>query len=495
MSVMLSRVIARIAAERLLVGPADDAGAPAAPVLGVTTDSRFVRPGLLFCAVRGTTGDGHHYLEDARAAGAIAALVEVADPSVSIPQVLVANGRKAAAFAAAEFFGDPWNEVALIGVTGTNGKTTTVSILRHLLGRRGPAASIGTLGVVGADGSLIPGTEGLTTPGPAQLAAAVRALADRGVRAVAIEASSHALEQERVCAARFAAAIFTNLSRDHLDYHKTLEAYRLAKLKLVDLIRPGGVLAVNVDDSAWDGVAREGVHLVRFGTQGRGEVQAEDVAFGPSGATFRLITPSCTADVRLPLFGIYNVYNAVGAAAALWGLGWTAGEIAEGLEDLQQVPGRLERVPAATGATVLIDYAHTPDALDRALKALRPLVSGRLIVVFGAGGNRDRGKRPVMGRVAAENADLVIVTTDNPRHEDPLVIAEDIEAGVGSAPHLRILDRREAIARAMELATPRDVVLLAGKGHETYQIWGDEHRPFDERTVVAEILAMKGIGT
>jgi len=195
----------------------------------------------------------------------------------------------------------------------------------------------------------------------------------------------------------------------------------------------------------------------------------------------------------MPLFGIYNVYNALGAAAALWGMGWTAERIAEGLSGVPQVPGRLERVPGTSGPAILIDYAHTPDALERALQALRPLVQGRLIVVFGAGGDRDRGKRPAMGAVAAENADFSIVTTDNPRHEDPLAIAEDIESGMGGAPRLRIIDRREAIARAIDLAMPRDLVLLSGKGHETYQIWGDEHRHFDEREVVAEILARKGL--
>jgi UDP-N-acetylmuramoyl-L-alanyl-D-glutamate--2,6-diaminopimelate ligase len=492
-TVPLEQVIVRLRREELLAPGGDRQVPPGVGVEGITTDSRYVRPATLFCAVRGTVGDGHRFLGDAAAAGAAAALVEDRNDALNLPQVVVRDGRRAVAFAAAEFYHDPWKDLTLIGVTGTNGKTTTVSILRRLLARAQPAASIGTLGVVGPDGETVPGTEGLTTPGPAQFAEVVRGLVDRGVAAIAMEVSSHALEQERVSAASFSAAIFTNLTRDHLDYHRTIDAYRAAKLKLLDLMRPGGVLVVNADEPAWEGVGREGVHLVRFGIEGRGEVQAEGIEFGPTGADWHLHTPSCTARVHLPLFGIYNVYNALGAAAALWGLGWTSDRIAEGLADLDQIPGRLERVPLATGPVVVIDYAHTPDALERALRALRPLVAGRLIVVFGAGGDRDRGKRPDMGRVAGENADLSIVTTDNPRFEDPMKIAEEIESGMGGAPRLRILDRKEAIARAIELGTPRDLVLLAGKGHETYQIWGDEYRPFDERQVVAEILTEKGI--
>jgi UDP-N-acetylmuramoyl-L-alanyl-D-glutamate--2,6-diaminopimelate ligase len=243
----------------------------------------------------------------------------------------------------------------------------------------------------------------------------MRKLADDGVESVAMEVSSHALDQERVCAASFAAAIFTNLSRDHLDYHPTLEAYHAAKLRLVDLVRPGGVLVVNADDPAWADVNREGVHRVRFGLKGRGEVQAEDLRFAVDGVEWHMHTPSCTARVRLPLLGEYNVANAMGAAAALWGLGWTSDRIAAAMATLPQVPGRLERVPTTSGPAVVIDFAHTPDALERALQALRPLVRGRLIVVFGAGGDRDPGKRPEMGRIAAEHADLAIVTSDNPR--------------------------------------------------------------------------------
>lgn len=489
MSVSLSAIIARLTGEGLIApGARIPEGGRDRAIEVVTSDSRRVTPGALFCAVRGVAGDGHAYLRAAAEAGVAAALVETPADGLSIPQIAVTDGRAAIAFAAAEFFADPWRGMTLIGVTGTNGKTTTVSILRHLLSSKGPAASIGTLGLIGPDGSPTPGSEGLTTPGPVRFTEELRKLVDEGVTSAAIEVSSHALAQRRVAAASFSAGIFTNLTRDHLDYHGDLESYRAAKLGLVDLIRPGGVIAVNADDPAWEGIARDDAHVVRFGARGRGEVVAEEIRMTEDGVTWNLWTPSCTAPVRLPVVGIHNVYNALGAAAALWGLGWTADDIADSLAELGQVPGRMERVPAPDGLHIVIDFAHTPDALERALGALRPLVKGRLIVVFGAGGDRDRGKRPEMGRAAAKGADLAIVTSDNPRHEEPAVIADEIEAGMGAVPRERILDRREAIARAIEIATPDDVILVAGKGHETYQIRGDETIPFDERRIIAEIL-------
>ncbi|HEX7240568.1 MAG TPA: UDP-N-acetylmuramoyl-L-alanyl-D-glutamate--2,6-diaminopimelate ligase, partial [Longimicrobiaceae bacterium] len=422
--------------------------------------------------------------------GAAAALVERPDPALPLRQLVVSDARLAAAHAAAAFHGDPWSELVLVGITGTNGKTTSAALFRHLLSLRGPAASIGTLGAVGADGRVIPGTEGLTTPGPVETAEWLRRLADDGVAGVAMEVSSHALHQGRAAAARFDAAVFTNLTRDHLDYHETMEEYRAAKLRLLELLKPGGVAALNADDPAWDGVRAPEGRTVRFGIRREAEVRAEEVSAGPGGMEWTLRTPDGSRRVRLPLWGEFNVANALGVAAALWGLGWPLDELVAGLESLPQVPGRLERVPTpGVAGTVLIDYAHTPDALETALRALRPLTPGRLIVVFGAGGDRDRGKRPEMGAVAARLADLSVVTSDNPRTEDPERIADDVESGMGDAPRLRLLDRREAIRRALAEAREGDVVLLAGKGHETYQVWGTETRPFDERAVIRELLA------
>jgi UDP-N-acetylmuramoyl-L-alanyl-D-glutamate--2,6-diaminopimelate ligase len=489
----LGAIASRLVREGVLAGGAPAAAAGIA-ISDLTTDSRAVAPGTLFCAVRGTAGDGHRFLGEATRAGAAAALVEELAPGLELPQLKVTSGRDAAAWAAAEFFGDPWNDLTLVGVTGTNGKTTSAAILRHLLASRAPAASIGTLGAIGADGQVIPGTEGLTTPGPVELARWLRRLHDDGVRAVAMEVSSHALDQGRARAARFDAALFTNLTRDHLDYHGTLEAYRAAKLRLVDLLKPHGAAVFNADDPAWTGVDTGGARLVRFGIDAPAEVRAENVAFGSQGMEWTLRTPTGAAPVPLPLLGLFNVSNALGAAAVLWSLGWEEERIAQGLGTLPQVPGRLERVPTPPGApVVLIDFAHTPDALERALTALRPLAKGALIVVFGAGGDRDRGKRPEMGRVAAALADRSVVTSDNPRTEDPEAILDDIERGMGRAPRQRIVDRREAIRQAIETASPADLVLLAGKGHETYQIRGTVKHHFDEREVVAELFAGKGV--
>lgn len=480
--VSLADVVARLPADGLLVGaPSVDA-----PLSGVADDSRHVRAGDLFCAWAGTSADGHAYVPAAEAAGAVAVLVERELGGVAIPQVLVTDGRRAAAVAAMTVYGDPAARLRLVGVTGTNGKSTTVWMLRHLLGARWNAASIGTLGVRRRDGSMVPGTENLTTPGPVELARLLAGLVADGVEAVAMEVSSHALDQGRVHALRFDAAVFTNLTRDHLDYHGTFEAYRAAKASLVELLRPDGVAVVNAEDEAWRGVAERAPRSVRFGRDA--DVRAESVVLGADGARFRLETPAGAADVHLPLLGGYNVENALAAAAAGLALGLTSSEIAVGLTTLPQVPGRLERI-AERPCVVLRDYAHTPDALERVLEALRALAPGRLIVVFGAGGDRDRGKRPLMGAAASRAADVVIVTSDNPRTEDPDAIIADIEVGLNGRPHERITDRRAAIARALEIARPGDIVLLAGKGHETYQVVGLERRHFDEREIVAELLA------
>lgn len=483
--VTLASILARLLERGVLAGDVREPGG--VTVRGVRTDSRRIRPGELFCATRGMAADGHLFLADAAERGSVAALVEKADPDVSLPQYRVRNGRLAAAHAAAAFHADPWQELTLVGVTGTNGKTTVAAILRHLLGPGGePAASLGTLGLIAPDGSVCPGTEGLTTPGPVEVAAWLRHVVENGVGALAMEVSSHALDQQRVAAVRFDAAVFTNLSRDHLDYHGTLDGYRVAKLRLAGLLKPGGVAVVNADDPAWRELAvPDGCRLLRFGSVADAEVRTEVVSGDDAGTVLDLHLGAERRRLRLPLLGAFNAANAMAAAAAAWGLGVSEDEIAAALATLPQVSGRLERVPGPAGApTVVIDFAHTPAALAGALAALRPLASGRLIVVFGAGGDRDRGKRPEMGRVVAEHADLAIVTSDNSRSEAPERIADEIEAGMDALPRLRILDRREAIERALHEASREDLVLLAGKGHERYQLQGAERRPFDEREIV-----------
>jgi UDP-N-acetylmuramoyl-L-alanyl-D-glutamate--2,6-diaminopimelate ligase len=466
-------------------------------VSDVVDDSRAVKPGALFVAVRGTERDGHDYLPDARSRGASAAIVEDA-ARTELPAIVVRDGRRAAAIAATAFFGDPSTAIRAVAVTGTNGKTTTVGMLRHLLDEPTAAsASIGTIGVlIGSAGAPLEGGAGLTTPGPIELQRVLRALGARGVRTLAMEVSSHSLEQRRIEGMRFEVAVFTNLTRDHLDYHGTMELYFDAKARLVSHLSPNGVAVVNADDVAWTALPAAPRRL-RFGSQGQGAgVWADDVQFTPRGSSWTLVVePSGLtgrerqrADVTLPLIGDFNVVNALGASAAAIAMGLPVDVVARRLATLPQVPGRLEIV--LERPTVLRDYAHTPDALERALHAVRPFVRGRLTVVFGCGGDRDRGKRPVMGGIAERLADHVILTSDNPRTEDPELILDEIEAGM-QRDHERIEDRREAIARALSGASPNDVILLAGKGHETYQIRGTARLPFDEREIVRELAGSR----
>jgi UDP-N-acetylmuramoyl-L-alanyl-D-glutamate--2,6-diaminopimelate ligase len=481
-AVSLIAIAERLRADHLLL----DVDTPAVELSGIADDSRDVQAGVLFCAWTGTTTDGHDYVRDAAAAGAAAALVERRVRGAAMPQLQVRDGRRAAAVAAGMFFDDPQLSLSLSGVTGTNGKTTTVWLLRHLLAGRGPAASLGTLGAILEDGSVLPGSESLTTPGPVKLSRTLATFVDRGVRTVAMEVSSHALDQGRVHALRFDAALFTNLTRDHLDYHGTLETYLSAKRSLVRYLREDGCAVINADDAAWAGLAQEAPRTVTFGMGPAAEVRATEVTLDADGVSFVLRTPHGSAPAHLPLPGAFNVHNALGAAATCIAFGFTLEEIVERLGAAPQVPGRLERI-ASVPCTVIRDYAHTPDALARVLEALRPLARGRLIAVFGAGGDRDSGKRPDMGAIAEQLADVVIVTSDNPRTEDPDAIIRNIEAGMSGARHERIPDRRAAIGRALEIAGPGDIVLLAGKGHETYQIIGTEKHSFDEREIVAEI--------
>ena len=456
---------------------------------GITDDSRHVQKGSLFLAVRGSTRDGHDYLERAAAAGSAVAMVENVSRT-ALPAIVVTQGRRAAAIAAGIAYGEPSRQLRMIGITGTNGKSTTAGILRHLLDRGDArSASIGTLGVLfGTEGEIIPGGADLTTPGPVELQRVLRVLVDRGARSVAMEVSSHSLDQRRIDGLEFDAAVFTNLTRDHLDYHGTMRDYFAAKARLVDYVRADGAIAVNADDPEWKALPNTRRKIL-FGVDPRAEVHARDVRCSAAGSEWTVDYRGESLRVTLPLIGDVNVHNALGAVAVGVTLGMPLAVLVERLGHLPQVPGRLEVI--SQQPTILRDYAHTPDALGRALAAIRPFISGRLIVVFGAGGDRDRGKRPEMGAAAEKGADIVIVTSDNPRTEDPESILDDIEAGMTSGPHERIEDRRAAIERALNIVTDGDVVLLAGKGHETYQIRGTVKQPFDEKAIVQELLASR----
>jgi UDP-N-acetylmuramoyl-L-alanyl-D-glutamate--2,6-diaminopimelate ligase len=481
----LGRIIEALRGAGLLV---ETTGTLPERVSGLTDDSRAVIVGGLFIAVRGSARDGHDFLPAAASEGAAVAIVE--EPGrTQLPSIVVREGRRAAAVAAAAAYGEPAKSLRLVAVTGTNGKTTTVGILRHLLDSpTGRSASIGTLGVLsGSAGTPVDGGAGLTTPGPVELQRVLRSLVDKGVRTVAMEVSSHSLDQRRVEGLEFEAGVFTNLSRDHLDYHGTMDAYFEAKAKLIAQLSPRGAAVINADDPAWRRLP-SAPHVITFGADPHADLHAEAVHFQPRGSEWRLCAGTQRHALRLPLIGDFNIANALGAAGAASHLGMSFATVAAKLRTVPQVPGRLEVIHECP--TVLRDYSHTPDALERALQAVRPFTRRKLIVVFGAGGDRDRGKRPLMGAIAERAADHVIVTSDNPRTEDPDEIIDEIERGMRRDNHERIEDRREAIARALAMARPNDdVILLAGKGHETYQIRGTTKYPFDEKAIVAELTA------
>ena len=452
---------------------------------GIAVDSRLVRAGALFCAIRGTITDSHQFLAQALAAGATAALVEHEQVDTPFPQLVVPDSRGAIAHLASLDAGDPAASMDVVAITGTNGKTTTSLISRHLLAARGSSNALGTLGRFDSDGERHPG-ERITTPGPLGLMTAFSEMRDADVRYVSMEVSSHALDQKRVAAMDFACAVYTNLTREHLDYHPDLETYLAAKLELAGLLRPDGTNLVNADDPAWRDADFGPRPVRRFGMTRDADVRAADVVLGADGSRWRLITPEGEAPVHLPLLGDFNVSNALGAAAAALHLGLSPDEISQRLSTVPQVPGRME-ILARRRALVARDYAHTSDAFTRSIGAIRALVPGRVFVVFGAGGDRDSGKRPDMGRAAAAAADLLIVTRDNPRSEDPARIASDIVADLAPDQYEIVIDRRDAIGRALELSETGDAVLLLGKGHETYQEIRGRRYPFDEAAIVGEL--------
>lgn len=452
----------------------------------IDVDSRKVKPGTMFMALRGSAVDGHAFIPAALANGATA-LVAEQGVDTAIPVLVVRDGRRAAQVIAETWYGRPARQMQLVGITGTNGKTTTTAMMLHLLNRDGDAGSIGTLGAFDANGERVESSAGsLTTPGPLDLQATFRGMFDRGVRHVAMEASSHALDQSRLDGLTFAAGIFTNMTREHLDYHGTMEQYLASKLRLAGLVASDGVLAVNADDPAWLPL-RADRRTLAWGMASDADVSVADAVYRSAGSRFTLGGRFGTRDVDIPFLGEFNVANAVGAATVALGLGEPIDDVVERLASAPQVPGRMERL-ADTPFTVLRDYAHTPDAYQRVFSMLRPLVPGKFYILFGCGGERDKGKRPIMGRIAAEFADQVIVTSDNPRREDPDQIISDIVADMPAGSYQRIFDREEAIGHALKIARPGDTVLLVGKGHETYQIEGTNYRHFDEREIVKALL-------
>jgi UDP-N-acetylmuramoyl-L-alanyl-D-glutamate--2,6-diaminopimelate ligase len=465
-----------------------DARFDALPIAGITADSRMIKPGFLFAAVPGTKADGLAFVPQALAAGAVAVMAERA-PSLpdGVAFVHVRNVREALARTAANFF--PRQPATIAAITGTSGKTSVAAFTRQIwsaLGER--AASIGTIGVVAPDGAVY-GT--LTTPDPIELHQTLDRLSGAGVTHLAIEASSHGLHQHRLDGLRVKVGAFTNITRDHLDYHETLDAYLRAKLLIYErLVQPDGAAVIDVDHEHADAmvaaarargleiftVGRNGTSVTLLGTRIDGFAQVMRVA--NAGREYQ---------VRLPLVGGFQVENALVAAGIVLATGEDPSAVFAALASLEGAKGRLELVGDRRGAPVFVDYAHKPDALAKALEALRPYTKRRLVVVLGAGGDRDQGKRPIMGAIAIEKADRVIVTDDNPRSEDPAAIRTAILAAAPGA--LEIGDRGTAIAQAVADLEPGDVLLIAGKGHETGQIVGNKVLPFSDQETAREAIA------
>ncbi|MBI3097177.1 MAG: UDP-N-acetylmuramoyl-L-alanyl-D-glutamate--2,6-diaminopimelate ligase [Planctomycetes bacterium] len=462
-------------------------------ITGVTADSRQVRPGDLFVAIPGTKADGLAYVPEAVSRGAAAVCSErpVTPPS-RLPRIVVPDARRAIGEAADLLYGRPSMALTVVGITGTNGKTTTSHLVKAILeaaGRR--SGLLGTVTYVIGDREIPAST---TTPDPVSLHRMFAEMRDAGLDAVVMEVSSHALHQSRTASVRFAAGVFTNLTRDHLDYHKTMEAYRDAKGILFRQLPPAGVAALNLDDPAGAVYAAETpARVVGFSGGARADVRAEGVSTSLDGNRFTLVTPAGSIPIVSPLIGGHNVANVLAAAAVAYGLDLPLEAIRRGVESVRRVRGRLDPVEAGQPFRVFVDYAHTDDALENVLRALRPLSPRRLITLFGCGGDRDRGKRPLMARVAERYSDRVVLTSDNPRSESPAAILGEIARGFARpAEHESIEDRAEAIARAVGIAGPGDVVLLAGKGHETGQIFRDVVKPFDDASVAREALAARG---
>jgi UDP-N-acetylmuramoyl-L-alanyl-D-glutamate--2,6-diaminopimelate ligase len=463
------------------------AGAPAAArdieVTSLAYDNRAVEPGSLFFCVPGFTRDGHEYAPDAIARGAVALVVE--HPlDLGLPEIQVRSVREAMAPAAAAFYGDPTATLQVTGVTGTNGKTTTAFLIRELLEAAGRRT-----GLLGTVKSVIGGHEReveRTTPEAIDLQRTFREMLNAGDCACAIEVSSHALELHRADAVHFAAGIFTNLTQDHLDFHETMEDYFRAKQRLFE--KGPGVAVINVDDPYGSRLAGTVEDPVTFALDRDATYRAVDVESGLGGSRFTVLVGDQRVEIGSPLRGRFNVYNVLGALAAAHRLGVGLETIVGAIETAGQVPGRFEPVDEGQGFAVLVDYAHTPDSLENVLAAARTLTEGRLHVVFGCGGDRDRGKRPLMGEIATRLADRVIVTSDNPRSEDPDAIIAEILEGAGSDVRAQV-DRRSAIAEAISGAAPGDVVVIAGKGHEQGQEFTGGHKiPFDDVTVAREVL-------
>ena len=482
----LSTLLDRLDRAGLLIGVTGGKSADTISIDHLADDSRAVGPDGCFVAVRGVETDGHLFIDKAVQNGAIAIVCEAVpeEASTRFPGtafVRVSDSRKALAEGAAAYYGDPSQALRMIGITGTNGKTTTAFLVHHLLTiLKKKAGLIGTIETRIGEEAI---DAALTTPGALELQQLLRRMVDEDCAACVMEVSSHALAQERVGATTFDVGVFTNLTVDHLDYHGTLKEYRAAKKKLFDDLSAGATAVYNLDDEAGPTmVAGTKAHTLSYGMRPDADIRVEMIANRIDGLRMRL--DGMTGTFRL--VGGFNAYNLAAAYGAVRALGYPAEDVIQALEVAPPVPGRFEQIAFGDGTTVIVDYAHTPDALENILSAIRATLpadfGGALWCVFGCGGDRDRGKRRVMGSIAEQHADRVVVTSDNPRTEDPESILNDIRRGMSRPGNAQwIVDRDDALRTVAEQAEAGDVVLVAGKGHETYQIVGTDKRPFDDR--------------
>jgi UDP-N-acetylmuramoyl-L-alanyl-D-glutamate--2,6-diaminopimelate ligase len=473
-------------------------GPEPATVTGVSYDSRRVRPGDVFVALQGSKADGAMFAQQAIERGAVAVVAHGPRPAAApVAWLSVDNPRLALAYLAAELAGHPSREMRVVGVTGTNGKTTTAYLLASIFEAAGvPCGLIGTVGYrIGSE--LREATH--TTPEAPEVQAMLREMVDRGCRACAMEVSSHALSLHRVSGMTFAAGVFTNLTRDHLDFHEDMEAYFHAKRRLFEMLPRDAPSLINLDDPRGASLVEIAGKPVTYAVNRPADITPGPLSFSLDGLRFDVRTPRGTVHVKSSLVGRPNVYNILAAVSTATALGLSFAEIESGIESLKGVPGRFQVVSSEKDdITVVVDYAHTDDALRNLLETARPLAAGRLITVFGCGGDRDRTKRPLMGAVAGRLSDLIVITSDNPRGEDPQRIIDEVLRGITADTRrdqaqriITEVDRRLAIGKAIDMARAGDLVLLAGKGHEKYQVIGGQVLPFDDVAVAREALGRK----
>jgi UDP-N-acetylmuramoyl-L-alanyl-D-glutamate--2,6-diaminopimelate ligase len=466
-------------------------------IKGITYDSRQVEPGYLFVCISGFKTDGHLYIDQAIKNGATAILVEkVIDQIDAVTIIMTANNRKALARLASNFYDRPSHNMKVIGITGTNGKTTTTHLIKAILEEAG--LKTGLMGTLYAQVDNKTIDFGHTTPEAPEVEKFMEICQENKAQYIVMEVSSHALDLYRVDCIDFNIAVFTNLTQDHLDYHNNMEKYLASKLKLFNMITPENknFVIVNADDNySGDFIQDAKAKVYTYGLSDNSDIKATNVKIDLKGSQFTLSFKGLTTNIKVKLIGMFSIYNVLAAIAVGLGEGISLEIIKTALEKVNGVPGRFEQVDEGQDFTVVVDYAHTPDGLENILKTGRQLTTNRIITVFGCGGDRDRGKRPLMGEVAARYSDFCVVTSDNPRSEDPETIINDIVPGLDRVKDSRyaiVIDRREAINHAVHLARPGDLLIIAGKGHETYQLVKDKVLDFDDKKVAIEFL--KGLG-